>query len=321
MGAPPSKEEMALRWVAYPLVQGDAISLLFGAKNTTKSYTALAIAVCVALGHDFLGAPVERGHVVYVDAENVGEAPVKRCVARLLAGLGRRWDDLGGRLHVKPLGYQKLPAHLPALRRLVNEYHPALVIIDSGGYASGDPDLNSPASAGSVYDVLRALGVAALVTLHERKEGNHQTPFGSVFWENGARLVWNTQANDDDVDRKQVGFFCRRINYGRKPKPFSLFVTFDGETGPVRLRVSGDVSAFAHEVNLVTRLREGLADGTPRTAHALAEELGAPLDSVNAKLSRYVGRYFAVTGKEGKRTLYGLRATRGTGRRPTSLDR
>ncbi|MCJ7509628.1 MAG: AAA family ATPase [Dehalococcoidia bacterium] len=308
MSAPPADEEMPVRWTFYPLVQKGAINLSFGKKNTLKSYNALRISIYVALGLDFTGAKADEGrHVLYVDAENVGELAVKRCVARLLAGIGKTWADLGGRLHVKPLGYQKLPAHLPALRRLTKRFQPALIVIDSGGYAAGDPDLNAPASAASVYDVLKALGPAcdtSLVNLHEKREGKHQAPFGSVFWENGARLVWNLQADEDDSDRKQVGFFCRYVNYGRKPTPFSLIWTFDGDRGPVTVKKTGDVSAFAHEISLTTRLHEALADGTARTNTELATLLDAPLDTVTTKLSQGVGRYFATAGKQGRKTLY-----------------
>jgi hypothetical protein len=59
-----------VKWLVSGLLQMQSISLLYGDANTGKTFTALDIALHIALGMDWIGRPIrEPGHVLYIYAE------------------------------------------------------------------------------------------------------------------------------------------------------------------------------------------------------------------------------------------------------------
>jgi len=74
--------EASTRWLIEDLVPQTAITLLIGDSGVGKSTFVLALAAAVARGERFLGEPVERRPVLYVDRENP-LAVVKERLARM----------------------------------------------------------------------------------------------------------------------------------------------------------------------------------------------------------------------------------------------
>jgi 5S rRNA maturation endonuclease (ribonuclease M5) len=291
MSTAPTADELTVRWRARPLVLAEGSSLLFAEWSSGKSLLAMGISICVATGAPFLGEAVERGAVIYADFEATGKRNLKRRVARLLAGMGLTWADLGGRLHLWAAGGRSLTQQLPALRRRIRETGAVLLVVDSAGYVSGDPLKEAEAPTG-LYRSLETLGVSVLVLHHEAKDSDGKTAYGSVYFMAGARLAWNVQTPPDapEGDDLHLALICRKFNEGRPPDPLGVLVHFEGETGPITLTAEepapehfGDVTQTAGNQILATVRACG-----PRSVAELAKETGLAKDVVAVRVSNLI---------------------------------
>jgi putative DNA primase/helicase len=87
------REDTPQRWVWAGYVPAGHVTLLAGHGGAGKSWLALLLAVCVAMGVPFLGQQVERMRVIFYSAEDAASLVLKRLrvMCRLL---GVRHDDL-----------------------------------------------------------------------------------------------------------------------------------------------------------------------------------------------------------------------------------
>lgn len=161
-------------WLVQDLLcQGDMI-VLVGAPAAGKSLLAYTLAIATASGHDFLGKPVARQRVLYLDVEN---APVhrRRYLRWAWHGLGRPpLDQLTRWLHVvDPHWYgQQLP-WWQGVRAAANDCQPGLVIVDTATPACHIQDENDNGEASQAIHHLRAAlpdGATLLVLKHARKD-------------------------------------------------------------------------------------------------------------------------------------------------------
>jgi RecA-family ATPase len=106
---PPERE-----WTVYNRVPARNVTMLSGDGAAGKSLIALQLAHSMALGRpDWLGALIERGHVLFVSAED-DEAELVRRSARILKHYGATFADLQGRLHLYDLSGEDATLVVPA---------------------------------------------------------------------------------------------------------------------------------------------------------------------------------------------------------------
>lgn len=293
LGEPPDPNERAVTYVAYPLVQGEGMSMLFGPKGAGKSLIALLVAACVALGLPFMGRPTQRTNVLYLNYEATGKTTLKNRLYRLLMGLGatNRWAELKRHLILWNTPGRLLATQLPDLRRLIAEQDVGLAIVDSAGMAGGaEPERAETAI--TLLGAVCALGVPVLVLHHVRKdeaETASATPFGSGYWENIPRLLYHVRRDRDkaDADDVELGLNYYRSNDGRSPGHYGLALGFEGEGGPITLKVIPLGAHFVRApkgVTLAKRILETLACGA-MTVPGLAEALGAPERQVRSRIN------------------------------------
>ena len=94
----PAEEE----WIAWPLLPAGRTISLYGEAKSGKSLLALELVGCLATGRQFLGQPVARRRVLYIDCEN----SLHRDVIPRLSAMGFEPDDLDNLVY---LTYPEIP--------------------------------------------------------------------------------------------------------------------------------------------------------------------------------------------------------------------
>ncbi len=254
-------------------------AVLFGDGGAAKSYLALYLA----------GLLAERGLAVALfDWELAGEDHRYR--------LGCLFPD--GMPQVFYLRCDKPLVHeVDRLRRNVRDNDIQFAVFDSVGYAAdGAPE--SAEAAGKYFRAVRQIGVGSLHIAHVNKsENGDQKPFGSVFWHNSARSTWYVQRADESADGSVVrlGLFHRKANLGRLRPPLGYTVTFGEELTTFKRSDVADNPDLAGQLSVRQRMSYLLSKG-PMTPEAIAEEIGAKVDTVERTLRRYKNQFIVLPG-------------------------
>lgn len=161
------------------------LTVLAGAPKRGKSWLALALALAVASGVDFLGQPVLQGSVLYLDLESrqyrvkdrlshltLGPAPTGLYVAHSAEPLGQRF-------------YQQMEGWMQGVR------DPRLIIVDTLGRVkpSGKRNENAYESDTRQYGALQSWAaqhrIAVIVVHHLRKVKDSDDWFDKINGSNG----------------------------------------------------------------------------------------------------------------------------------------
>src|SRR5438552_4697902 len=105
-----------------------------------------------------------------------------------------------------------------------------LLIVDSAAMACGG-ELSSPEAAINLQRALRKIGCASLVLAHTSKsvqEGQERTAYGTVFFRELARNVWELTKADDENPVK-LALSQVKNNFGPKHAALGFGLTFSGE--------------------------------------------------------------------------------------------
>jgi hypothetical protein len=117
----------------------------------------------------------------------------------------KRWTAIQNGFGVQarmPIFYKRMTTSLPdsvdSLRQAIAEKNVKLLIVDSLGPAARG-NLNDPEPAIQYHQALRALGVTSLTLAHNSKDTltKKKTIFGSVFFTNLARSIWESKAEGE----------------------------------------------------------------------------------------------------------------------------
>lgn len=279
------------------LVEG-APSILFGKGGGAKTYLAMRLALSMATGFPFMGySPAKKCKTLFIDYEDTAETFASRR-GHLLMGepilMSVETDQTICYLKAKGT---PLPDLLPKLKKIVAEYEIGLIIIDSAVSACGGEPEKADVVA-RYFNSLATLGVTSLTIAHETKSENHAYPFGSVFWYNFPRSIWNVRSEKDDFDEIQTnignvletGLFHRKANNGPIQSPIALRVTFD-DKGEYLERVTfsvGDDATWNDEKTLKARIRKCL-EKKPMTRNEIIDELpDEKQNSIDVALKRLV---------------------------------
>jgi len=118
----PAEEE----WIAWPLLPAGRTISLYGEAKSGKSLLALELVGCLATGRQFLGRPVARRRVLYVDCEN----SVHRDVIPRLSAMGFEPDDLDNLVYLTYPEIPKLDTEAGGRAVMSNlDYHDCAVLV------------------------------------------------------------------------------------------------------------------------------------------------------------------------------------------------
>lgn len=268
----PVEDDLSIKYVVPPFVVEDGASIIFGQGGGTKTYFALYLGLCVALGLPFFGAEVQQRNVLFLDYE----ASKQRLAARMKLLLGGL--DLGEErppFHYWSAEGRSLQDLVPALRRVIKDYQIGVIIVDSAALACGG-DASEQTVATDYFNAVARLGVPVLTIAHITKdEEGDKYPFGSVFWHNSARTTWNVKSVDEG-DAIFTGLFNRKVNDAKRQE--ALGFRFDFYEKSVELTTTPDVHPEIAEqrlrkVSLSQRILSLLEKG-PYHAMFVAEVMG-----------------------------------------------
>lgn len=173
-----------------PLVAGwlykDTLAQLVGQPGAYKSFIAVDLACCVALGRPWHGRPVTQSCVLYVVGE--GLSGYKRRIAAWCEHNDVEQSELRGKLLLTRGAVQIGGQDWPGLSEWVLDHKAGLVVIDTRARATVGSEENSSSEQGLIIEYCHALRAATggvLLTVHHTGHANGDAAErgrGTIAW-------------------------------------------------------------------------------------------------------------------------------------------
>jgi hypothetical protein len=251
-------------------------TVIYGSGGTAKSYFSLWLA----------GELARRGvPVAYVDTE--ADWQTHRI----------RKAKLFGRMHHEIYYYRAqrpLPEEADALRRALDQRGIRYLIVDSISLAGSGP-LEESATAVSLFGALNRIGVGsnlgALLIGHCPKD--RQDLYGSVFFTNLSRLIWQASRIDESAESWVLKLKAAKSNLTPKDMIVCFRFVFGQDRVEVHAADPAELPEVAEELPLADRIAAAVAR-TPKTPEEIAQILDANPKTVARVVRRYRGRRFIV---------------------------
>ena len=271
-------------WLLEPLLLDGEATLIYGQGGIGKSYFSGLCAVLVDQGLSFGKLNPKKRNVLYLDYET-GTHVAARRFNSLHNGFGL---DESSNVFYR-FSYQPLASEIAELQKLVAENDIGLIIVDSAGPAcGGEPE--AAAMAIAYFTALRSLKVASLTIAHRSKGITSSGPFGSVYWVNYPRNVYElkkAQVVGENVIH--VALLHEKANEGRlNPSASYQFSFSENNTVSVTSEAMEDVPEFFDNLTIIAKAEVILREDGPRKLADLATEInykGNP-NSLASQLSR-----------------------------------
>lgn len=263
-------------------------SVLFGDGGSAKSLLGLSIAGRLANGGLRVG---------FFDWELAPEDHRLR--------LGRLFGEQSMPAIMYVRAERPLVHEVDRLLRITREHRLDFAIFDSVAFATEGPP-EAAESASAYYRAARRIGIGGLHMAHTTKSngGGDRTPFGSVFWHNGARATWFIQrAGSGAGPDLNVTVQQRKSNLGPLQAPFGLRLSFDEDQIRIAWKASTSQPTPLQESTVASRIPDVLRAG-PLSISAIATELDEKVDTVAKALKRDEGRAFARLKGAGRAALW-----------------
>jgi RecA-family ATPase len=226
------KEPRALRWTVRKRIPRGAVAILSGDGAIGKTTISLQLAVAVARGSDWLGAPVEEGGPVLFFSAEEEENEIHRRLAMIVSHHGIKFSDLPN-LHVycRPgenalLGTisKGVIAPTPLLTQLTLgacERRASLIIIEAMADVFAGDEINR-GHVSQFMALMRQLALktdAAVLLLQHPSLAGMSTgtgTAGSTHWNNAARsrLYFSSVKAGDEPDTGLRELRVMKSNYG-----------------------------------------------------------------------------------------------------------
>jgi hypothetical protein len=261
------------------------MSIVFGDGGSMKSYLQLMIASVLASRGERVG---------YFDWE-LDEFTHRR-----------RLEQITGPSMMPDVRYircdRPLVHAVDRVRRIIQHERFTYTFFDSVGYGTA----GAPESAEAAMDYCRAVRQLGIGTNHSahvsKSESGDQRPFGSTFWHNSARAIWNIKLANTSPDGQTLNLaaFDRKNNLGPKRPAVGVQVQFvDGDRVRFERVDAASIDEVADSLPLWQRIKAIVKSG-PQTLAAIANELNHPnVDSVERAIRRHKGLFTKVPGGDG----------------------
>ena len=263
---------------------------MFGEGGGGKTYIALRWVLSLATGIPFLTSkPTRTVKCLFIDYED-DPAEGNDRIQKLCGGTKANIDlDLlhANILYFNPAGIPFADL-VPTLTECIRANGVEFVLLDSAALAcGGEPEKAD--SATRYFNSLAKLGVTSLTIAHETKSENHDHVFGSIFWRNSARNIWNAQSETNEADNRKISFglFHRKCNHSAKRSAVSLEI-FHG-VGVVEVRPASQeawgtgLSVPARIVAMLKQRPMELGELKDKLDDLTKDEIGVSLNRLKAR--------------------------------------
>lgn len=300
---PSEEDNLVPSYLLEPLLYQNHPTVIFGDYGSLKSLLALVIGYMVQLPYpdNKLGliTPKESTHCLYLDYEDDPSS------------FRGRWGAIQRGFSIEapmPIPYRRMTNtvadSVERLQQIITDKDIKLLIIDSLGPAARG-NLNDPEPAIKYHEALRRLGVTSLTLAHCSKDQltKKRTIFGSVFFTNLARSVWECKAEQEaGEDEAIMSLKHTKANLSRLHPPLGYKFTFTDNNITIAKTDLRD-TGLATELPLSLRIKNLLRAGA-MSVREIAEIIDANEGSVKTTLNRLAKK--EVTDKIGE--LWGLKA-------------
>ncbi len=281
---PNEDDTLEVEYLLEPLLYLNHPAVIFGDYSSLKSLFALAIAYIVQLPYydNALGLITAKQSTkcLFLDYE---DDP---------SNFRRRWSALerGFGKGAMPILYRRMTGTLSnsveQLQRIIQDKDIKLVIVDSLGPAARG-NLNDPEPAIKYHAALRQFNITSLTLAHTAKDllTKRRTIFGSVFFTNLARSVWECKAEQETgEDEAVISLKHTKANLSRLHPPLGYRFCFTDNTITV---AKTDLSAtgLSGELPLSLRIKDLLRGGA-----MTVKDIGEALEANEASTRTIINR-------------------------------
>lgn len=275
-----------VRYLLAPLLLEHKPVMLYGEGGSGKTQLAALTLVCVSLPwyNNALGlTTAERSNCLVLDWENE-VTDWRRLVNSICRGMELPNVAFWHRRCVQPLADD-----MEAVQNMVAEHQIGYIIMDSLGEAAGggDGNLSENQSALRFFHSLRGLERVTPFLIHHtsKTQEGHKTPYGSVYFFNMARSVWEIKAQrEPGSPRLDIGLFHRKANFSQFSHPLSYRLQYSA--GGIAIHRSEVAEMFEDQLTETGRLKSLLRHGS-KTVAQIMEETGKTDTAVRSLLNKY----------------------------------
>ncbi len=271
-------EEDTNSYLLHPFLAENSANMLFGKGGTGKSYLSIAMALSVSSGEPFLDyTPTTQKNVLFLDYEST-----KNVFARRVRMVDPTFNTKG-RLFYYGMS-SPLADSVDMIKRRMTDNNIGFVVVDSAALAAGGKPEDA-VNALTFFSALKKLNTTTLVIAHETKAENKSYPFGSVFFFNNLRNIWNASSQQDDLgsDALNLGLFHRKSNEDKIMAPRGVRIYF----GKDRIEFSkGTTNLWEQEQSHSSRVYQLMRDGTAGSPMQISKDLGINYQTVKSTITR-----------------------------------
>jgi hypothetical protein len=299
------KEPGPTPWLVDNIIPLSHITTLYADGGHGKTFLAIYLAQCIALGKDFIGFPTLQSNVLYLDWEMCEDAH-KRRAYKIARGLSLEQIPKGC-YYYRP--HQPMSRVIPKIKKKVDKYNIGFVIIDSMGLGSG-VDQESASQIIPLFAELNRLGLTNLIIDHQSKmqEGQSQkykTPFGSTYKHNSSRSVIQLRRTGNEAGHIKLVLDHKKNNMGVLQDKIPLIMKFDEDS--VSIERSDTLEGFERELTAKDKILHALEEMGPSTANKIADKIKVPQKTVANKCSLMAQNdEIEVISKDGTAYVYSL---------------
>lgn len=301
----PSENIILPQFLIKPILPLYQPAIIFGDGGAGKGHIALTLSILAQLPYDRnplgLTTQSEPTNVLYLDYESDRDE-----FERTLSGLCKGMEQSVGIRRLQMA--HKVSSAIEQIKKMVVENSIGFLIVDSLAPAAGLSNNDPSEAAIELFRAIRSLPpITSLIIAHTSKdtEGKRKRVYGSVFYENLARSVWEVKKSQDVGDDDMV-LAMTHTKYNRKQElPIGLTYFFNEEQNIITVSKT-DLSSTSLSGQLPNSMRilDLLRDG-PDTSQNIAEILNITLPVAITTLNRLEKRG-NITHLPDKR--WGLRA-------------
>lgn len=284
-----------------PFLLAGMPTIWYGDGGTLKSLLGLAAVTSLQTGVALIGhaEPKEQRRVLYCNFEPFEEWEHRERMRKLLHLRDEDPSDAMPEVVYLDCVGGTIVNQVERIRMAVKRHCSDYLVVDSISCAAEGP-LSDDETARLYYRILGYIGLPSLSTGHTAKNGNPDSPFGSVMWKNLARLGWFFQrAEESDGPDVALKLTSKKWSTVAKPADVGLMVRFgagiDVEVASSREMVGQQEE---HWRRIQSRLR---VENVPMTYEELALALGLSPEQVKARVNEHPLEFVKLAPVEGSR--------------------
>ena len=209
-----TSEQPKNNWLIKGIIEKATIGMLFGSPASGKSFIAMEMAFCIAIGHDFTNKPVNQGQVVYLAGEG-------------FSGLSKRFKALEEKYQTQTsdIYISNMPASLMCkedTNKVIEEVgnicpNPSLIIVDTLHRNFGGGDENSAKDIGKLMEAITTIikhTGATVLLVHHCGHGADDRARGSSSLKAALDVEYKVSKKGDVVTMKNT-----KVKDFDEPKP------------------------------------------------------------------------------------------------------